>query len=508
MAGLTTLVATLAGTLSHEAPIPDAVKMLRVQGDLTEGISARSLRSRFSGELLYSLPCRNSVGSATARHESLIHAALEYDLVELHADYDLSPRLLQAIPTPQRLISWRGTCSGADSLRSVFERIRTVPARFYSMILQGSSVSDAVTPLLFLNGLGRKDVSAICEGKAGFCSRILAPHFGAPLVFGKLESDPVGDSGEPSIQQLTEDYGFPRLFPIGELYGIVGNRVFQSLSPRLHNAAYRSLHHPAWFLPFYVESFEDFWREVIDTAAFEPLGLAIKGLTIVSPHKESAFALAPKRSSIACSAAACNIFVNKNGSWEAHTTDPESIAGVPMNGRKVKAAVIGCGGAGRAIAAVLQQAGVEVTLVNRGKERGELAVRLLRLPFVPLSEFRATNFSLVINATPVGRDGGSTPFEVDNIGPGATVVDLVYGAQPTPLVAAVVARGGAVIDGYDVLLNQVRTQFRMMTGREMPAAVSRDTLLSPAFGHLVRESLSASRTQRLAPYGLKPCYQP
>jgi 3-dehydroquinate dehydratase/shikimate dehydrogenase len=201
MAGLTTLVATLAGTLSHETRIPDSVKMLRVRRHLSEGMSASSLRSRFSGELLYSMPCLNS---ATARHESLIHAAREYDLVELDADHDLSPLLLQAIPTRKRLISWRGTCSGVDSLRSVFERIRTVPARFYSMILQGSSISDAVTPLLFLKGLGRRDVTAICEGKAGFCSRILAPHFGAPLVFGRLQSDPVGDSGEPCIQQLIE----------------------------------------------------------------------------------------------------------------------------------------------------------------------------------------------------------------------------------------------------------------------------------------------------------------
>ena len=93
----------------------------------------------------------------------------------------------------------------------------------------------------------------------------------------------------------------------------------------------------------------------------EPLGLAIKGLTIVSPHKEAAFAVAASRSPMACKAGASNIFLPRGGSWEAHTTDTESVAGVMQKASTppvpIKAAVIGCGGAGRAIAAALQHAG-------------------------------------------------------------------------------------------------------------------------------------------------------
>src|SRR5208283_2107928 len=182
--------------------------------------------------------------------------------------------------------------------------------------------------LLLLKELRRRDLTAVCEGKAGFWSRVLAPYFGAPLVFGTLDHNHSDDSCEPSVRQLIEDYGFPVLHPLRELYGIVGNRVFQSLSPRLHNAGYRSLCHPALFLPFHVENFDDFWREIIESSALEPLGLAIKGLTIVSPHKEAAFAAAASRSPMACKAGASNIFLRRNGSWEAHTTDTESVAGV------------------------------------------------------------------------------------------------------------------------------------------------------------------------------------
>src|SRR6266700_481020 len=515
MAGSIALVATLMETLSLETlpKIPDAVTWLEVRGNLHTGVSAARLRARFAGKLLYTLPSHHSNGHfdspLATRHSALIHAASEYDMVGLEADCDLSPEVLSVIPAQKRLLCWRGPSSDLASLRSEFKRISAVPAHMYFMTINGSSVMDAVTPLLLRKELGRKDLIAVCDGGAGFWGRTLAPQFGAPMVFGRLDHQPVGDSGEPSIQQLMEDYGFPAVHPVRELYGIVGNRVFQSPSPRLHNAGYRALNYPALFLPFHVESFEDFWRESIETSALEPLGLALKGLTIVSPYKEAAFAAAALRSPMACRAGASNIFVRRNGSWEAHTTDPESIAAVAGNGHKpavsLKAAVIGCGGAGRAIAATLQQAGANVTLVNRGKERGELAVKLLGLPFVPLSDFQATHFPLLVNATPIGRDDDAIPFEIDTLSSGTLVVDLVYGARPTPLVSGVIARGGAIIDGYDVLLNQVRKQFHMMTGQKMPVAIGRQNVASQAFGNPIsrdpepqRPSLSRVKEQASA----------
>jgi shikimate 5-dehydrogenase len=67
---------------------------------------------------------------------------------------------------------------------------------------------------------------------------------------------------------------------------------------------------------------------------------------------------------------------------------------------------------------------------------------------------------------------------MDSLGDQTLVIDLAYGSQPTPLVSAVMARGGTAIDGYDVLLTQVRKQFCIMTGLEMPAEISREMVLS------------------------------
>jgi 3-dehydroquinate dehydratase / shikimate dehydrogenase len=106
--------------------------------------------------------------------------------------------------------------------------------------------------------------------------------------------------------------------------------------------------------------------------------------------------------------------------------------------------------------------------VNRGPGRGRRAARLLGLPFVLLSGFRAEGYSLIVNATPVGREDASMPFAIDHVARDAVVVDLVYSPEPTTLVRAASGRGVTVVDGREVLMVQVRRQFAMMTGRSMP----------------------------------------
>lgn len=482
-----TLIATVAAPLSSGLreidEIPLCVTCLQLRADLTGDVPAKNLRHHFPGTLLYSLRSSHSGGifedPTRERQARILAASQDFDLTELEADIDLSPAVLSAIPPEKRVISWRGM-DGAGELETVFARLLEVPARFYLLRAATAKTSDALRCLEFLRTLGRKDVAVVSEGPAGSWAQLLAPHFGSPLLFGQLQNRS-GATGEFTVRQLIHDYGFPALHPLRELYGMVGTQISQSPSPRLHNYGYRTLRHPALFVPFQVECLEDFWREMIEAPAMEALGIPIRGLTIVSPHKEAALAMADAHCPMVYKARSSNMFVRRNNQWEAHTTDPESVAGINGmrgNGQGYRAAVIGCGGAGRAVAAALKQAGAEVTLVNRGRERGHRAVELLGLPFVPLSEFQARSFSLLVNATPVGKNDDSLPFAIDSLDSGAVVVDLAYGGHTTPLVSGVLARGGSVIDGHDVLLTQVRKQFSMMIGRELPASVGRETVVS------------------------------
>jgi shikimate 5-dehydrogenase len=90
------------------------------------------------------------------------------------------------------------------------------------------------------------------------------------------------------------------------------------------------------------------------------------------------------------------------------------------------------------------------------------------LPYIPLRDFDAEGYDIVVNATPVGRDTDEVPFALEQLNDEAVVIDLVYGSRPTPLVDATRARQQIAIDGRDVLVTQVSRQFRLMTGKEMP----------------------------------------
>lgn len=479
-----TIVATLTDEVSAEAlaALPADVGCLEVRADLVGDLDVAWLRQHFRGKLLYALRSVQEGGTCTltngARRERLLRAATQYDYIEL-ATYDLAPRTLAGIPAEQRVVTWHGRTSSVEELEARFAQLSSVEAAWYGLVPRATHSGEELAPLMLLRRLRRRDVFAYAEGRIAMWTRIAALHLGAPLVFGGLETD-ITPNGTPPVARLISDYGLPRVNPAVELFGIAGNPVYRSLSPRLHNAAFRALGRKALYLPFHVEKFNEFWENLVSSDALDALGLPLRAVCVVSPYKAIAVGAANARTPIVQQARSTNFLLREGNCWTADTTDPEGVL-VTLRERGVdparqKVAVVGCGGSGRAIAAALRQAGADVTLVNRGFDRGTFAIQLLHLPFLPLGGFSSDRFSIVVNATPVGGDGEEFPFLVDAARKDTVVVDLVYGQRPTPLVASARMAGQVTIDGKDVLLMQAQTQFRLMTGEEMPGDIAQRML--------------------------------
>ncbi|HEX3128600.1 MAG TPA: type I 3-dehydroquinate dehydratase [Thermoanaerobaculia bacterium] len=480
--GRAILIATLTASPPPSADFDLAsADWLEVRADLVGDLDPAPLRRAFPGRLLYTLRSRAEGGateiSPERRKRRLLDAAARYDLVDLEMARDLTPDILRAIPANRRVISWHGPVTPLAGLQSTFKRMATVEALLYKLVPAATQAGEELAALLFLKGLERRDVIAFCTGLAGVWTRLAAPRLGAPVVFGSA-GDLAGAPGQPSIRRLVEDFGLPALPPVEALFGVVGNPVSHSLSPRIHNAAYRELGIPALFLPFHADSFGDFWLEVVESGALEEIGLPIRGLAVTTPYKEAALAVAGAESPRAGLIGAANTLVWNQGVWEGEATDPDGIVsplrerGIAIKGRA--AAVVGTGGAGRSAAAGLATAGARVTLFNRGAERGLQASSLLGLPFVPLADLDPSGFDILVNATSLGRqEGEPLPFPVDALRPGAVVIDMVYRTAPTPLLRAAAERGAVTVDGREVLIGQAAGQFRMMTGRELPVALAR-----------------------------------
>ncbi len=459
---------------------------LEIRADLLPEREAMAVRSGFGGRLLYSLrSCRaggRDDSSIGARHRRLRGAGRLYDLVDLEADRDLVPDLLSCIDPERRVISWYGRVRDDQTLQQLLQVLSRTRARLYRFALDCSSVEEGVTALRFLNRARRSDVTAYTTGSLGLWTRILAPRLGAPIIFGGL---PEEGGCHLSVSELIQDYGFPDIHPVSEIFAIVGEPVANSLSPRLHNAAHRAAGAGRVFLSFPTKAFDRLWSQLISSGHLETMGLSVKGLTIASPNKQSALKFSDQVAPLCHRCQASNLLLRTNEDWAACTTDPEGIFDQEIL-RQVKlpgtrAAVVGCGGSGRVTAAALVEAGAEVTLVNRGIDRGRWAGDLLGLRFVPLPGFSLRGFSVLVNATPVGRNGEELPVDLKSLDPGALVVDLVYRRKgETPLVTAAQALGHKVIDGRKVLLAQTMRQYQLMTGERMPESLARGMLGLPA----------------------------
>ncbi|HEX7182745.1 MAG TPA: type I 3-dehydroquinate dehydratase [Thermoanaerobaculia bacterium] len=472
-----TLVATLTTPPddSLEAALA-GVDWLEVRGDLVGDLDPGPLRRRFSGKLLYTLRSRAEgggwEGSAERRKRRIMDAAAGYDLIDLEAMRDLSAPVLKAVPPEKRLLSWHGAATNLAGLKATFERMAATEAFLYKLIPTAAQSGEELATLMFLDSLERPDVVSFAAGPIGTWTRLVAPRLGAPVIYGALGEVP-GAPGQITIGRLIEDYGLPELRPVEAVFGVVGNPVLHSLSPRLHNTAYRALGIPALYIPFHVEAFGEFWLEVVESEILDQIGMPLRGLSVTAPFKEAALAVAGAESPRAGLIGAANTLVCNQGVWEAEATDPEGVV-LPLRARGIdlpsrNAAVVGTGGAGRAAAEGLMMAGAQVTLINRSIDRGQRAADLLKLPFLPLDDLRPSEFDLLVNATSLGRhESDPLPFALDGVRPGTVIVDLVYGEGPTSLLRAVEERGLVGIDGREVLAYQALGQFRMMTGREMP----------------------------------------
>jgi 3-dehydroquinate dehydratase / shikimate dehydrogenase len=464
------MIATLTRWPADLDEIIPGVTHLEIRADLAEDVDVDRVRRRFPGTLVYALRSREYGGRcgdpAPVRRRRLAAAADEYDVVELEADRDLDPDLLAAVPPGRRWISWHGPNLPLGELRDRSDRMSAVPAARYVLAPAATSAAQALTPLRLLAQLARRDVTAYGTGPAGTWSRLLAPWLGAPAVTARLS--PVDGDGSPAVAALCSDYPFPALPPLRELYGLIGPVARTSSFPRLQNEAYRGRGVPGLFLPFYLPGLGDFltgfWPDV--PVGLHELGLPLRGLSVSGPLKEAALRIADVASPAARAAGAANALVRRDGRWRAETTDTSAVAavlrraGVPLAHRP--AAVVGCGGAGRAAAVALKAAGAAVTMVNRTESRGRLAADLLGLPFVPLESFTAAGCAVVVHATPVRTE---VPFPLDDLDPGATVFDLVSAPAETALVAAARGRGLRTIDGRELAGVEAVQQFHLMTGR-------------------------------------------
>jgi 3-dehydroquinate dehydratase/shikimate dehydrogenase len=477
----TAVVAVLTSSPARDGAelraLTGCVDALEVRADLVGDLDVQWLRQQFSGTLVYTLRSVEEGGQFRGdrgdRHARLTAAATAYDQVDLEAATDLTPALLAAVPAERRRLSRHlGAVGGAGTaqLTAVLDRMTATPAALYVLSIDADTVEESLVVVAMLAAVRRSDVTAYATGLAGLWTRILAPRLGAPIVSGELGAG--GRGGLPSLSDLQADFGVPDLPPAQCVYGIVSPSLRPSVWTRLHNHAYRVLGLSAIFLPFQTHDLRRFWRTVIP--ALDALNLPLRGMTVTRPFKDGVLDLVDRKTAAAVRSGAGNVVWREGGEWVADATDSAVVSAMAAMGLEIagrRAAVVGCGAAGRSIAAALTALGAEVVLVNRSDDRGRFAAQLLGLPFVPLAEFSPAGFGLLVHATPVTD---RNLVSLDGMAGDAAVLEMVPTATPSPLIAAARARGLFTFDGWQVMAAQATPQFQRMTGVALPPSAVLD----------------------------------
>lgn len=253
---------------------------------------------------------------------------------------------------------------------------------------------------------------------------------------------------------------------------VLGHPVGHSRSPAIHNAALSAL-----------GIGEEWSYEAIDVKpdAFEARvrampGEGFAGANVTVPHKGSALALADELSETAREIGAANTLVFADGEIRAENTDAGGLLNaLPDSPGDKRALVLGAGGAARAVVWALLREGAEVAVWNRTELRSRNLCE--ELGGEPVAAPDQSAYDVIVNSTAVGLRGEDPfvelPLDPTRFVPGQTVVDMVYGREPTALLRAAEAAGASIVDGLEILVQQGALSLEIWTRCKPPLDVMR-----------------------------------
>jgi 3-dehydroquinate dehydratase/shikimate dehydrogenase len=479
-------------------------------------------------------------GNEEARRTLLRQAIVSgFDWVDLETD------VINAIPRfkdVRRIVSYHNFRDMPADLEQIFDRMCQQDADVVKLAVRAHAPADNLRVLKLLNNPPRPTV-AFCMGDLGFPSRILGAKYGTPFAYTAFNRERILAPGMPSFLDLKNIYYYDEINAETAVYGVIGDPVAHSLSPLVHNLAFRRLGINAVYIPFRVPrgQFEEFLK------VFEAIPL--QGYSVTIPHKESAAQAARYKSPSVEQTQAANTLLRGKDGFTAYNTDyqgaldvlhallpgfleqpaprfgtphdlpitpssavssaittepaPQKPAGPPGSspipwlggGPETRAAggnelhskvvlVLGAGGVARAITHALAREGAVITISNRDAARAHALAEEVGCRTVEWSARHNLLCDMVINCTSVGMHPNldESPIHPSFLRNGLVVFETVYTPEQTLLVKEARERGCHVITGVELFVRQAAEQFRLFTGHLAPIDLLRKVIrraLSP-----------------------------
>lgn len=397
--------------------------------------------------------------------ESITYADFELDLVKSFGD--TSP-----IPWNKVICSWHNFEETPDNLTEIFEHMSQTPAGVIKIATNAKTISDCLK-LYVLTKISTKPFIVLGMGMPGLMTRILANAWGGQVTFGALKKGAESASGQPSIDELKNLYRANDITNDTMVLGIMGNPVSHSLSPQLHNNALKSLNINGVYIPFQVEDTSSFIRDFVRPST-RRIDWNLRGLSVTIPHKLAVMPLLDKIDETAQRIGAVNTIVVEGNELHGYNTDiigaiTPLIKMMDIKGAKI--AVIGAGGAARAVCSGLMKQGADVTIYARDIKKAEKLAYEFNMDWSEIDTYCLDSNccrpnDIVINCTPIGmhdHSEGQSPVETDFLYKVKLVYDLIYTPEQTQLLKDAEAAGCKTLGGMAMLKAQAEAQFKLWT---------------------------------------------
>ena len=316
----------------------------------------------------------------------------------------------------------------------------------------------------------------IAMGESGKWTRILGLAHGAFMTYAALDTGKETAPGQVSAKDLISVYRAKELNEQTEIYGIIGGNTSYSMSPFIHNAAFKFHKLNAVFVPLQMQNLDEFIKRMVRAETRE-IDLNFKGFAVTIPHKQNIIKHLDYLDDSAKKIGAVNTVKIENGKLYGYNTDAHGFIDPLKNAygdlKNTKVAVLGAGGAARACIYALKNEGAKVTLFARDLSKAtnlaeEFEVNLLELK---TQNSKLKTFEIVVNATPLGTKGEletQTPATAEQLKNIQLAYDLVYNPFETRFLREAKNADVLTIGGMAMLIAQAMKQQKIWTGLDAP----------------------------------------
>lgn len=272
-----------------------------------------------------------------------------------------------------------------------------------------------------------------------------------------------------------------------KIYGLIGYPIAKSLSPEMHNAAFKRLGLNAVYVLF--ETQINYFPKALEKMRL----MRVNGFNVTVPYKEEVMPYLDKLDAQAKAIGAVNTVVNKGGALIGYNTDAPGFIASLKNDLGIRPKnkdifILGAGGAARAIGfALAKEKASSITFYDTVSSRAEKlandigkifkACRVKAIPAAKSASEMLKASSLLVNASSCGmKKGDPMPVDIKLLPKGIAVYDIIYNPTPTKLVKAAKAKGLRAVNGLGMLLYQGALAFKIWTGRSAPIEVMRGAI--------------------------------